>query len=475
MDTVFFMGEEAMTRAFWWMGAALAAALWAAPADRALAQASVDAAAGAATEAADDVSASGSTSVATDAASGSASGSIDASGSADTSASTSGSAQADTSAAGTQADTQASGSATTDQSSTSATGSVQGSTGTTPSPSTETSAQTGVNANANLDASAQANQAAAPSTQPGAAAAGSTNVDANLQGQAGLQAQQGTNVQAGLSTQAQTIAQQQLRTGLQFGQPTAQGLAINTLEPSNLFFNSGVRPGDVLVSYAGRPVRTQADFWRYAVWQPGQRIPVIVMRDGRQQTIYVTYQQQHQASYAPQSQAYLGVTFDANAMHAAVVRTVTPGSPAEQAGLRAGDQIVALNGNRVQGANDVIRTVQTLQPGASLDIAFTRPVENRTQVTLGQRPGVAQASYGPDVRVQTYGAAPSVPAPPTPPSTTVQPVPATVQSGAQIESSADPTPRVDRPADFDDDGRVLDRDQRVNRVGRDRGRPGGIR
>jgi S1-C subfamily serine protease len=275
------------------------------------------------------------------------------------------------------------------------------------------------------------------------------------------------------------MAQQQLRSGLQFGQPTAQGLAINTLEPSNLFFNSGVRQGDVLVSYAGRPVRTQADFWRYAVVQPGQRIPVVVLRDGRQQTVYVTYHQQpgiqHQAAYAPQSQAYLGVTFNANVMHAAAVRTVAPGSPAEQAGLRAGDHIVALNGNRVHGANDVIRTVQTMQPGASLDIAFTRPVENRTQVTLGQRPGIAQASYGPDVRVQTYGAAPSVPAPPTPPSTTVQSDSATVQSGSEIESSADPTPRVDRPADFDDDGRTLDRDQRIDRAGRDRGRPGGIR
>jgi membrane-associated protease RseP (regulator of RpoE activity) len=446
------------------MGAALAAALWAAPADRALAQASADVAADAATDAADDVSASGSTSAATDAASGAA----------DTSASTSGSAQADTSPAGTQADAQASGNVQGSTSGAAASDTQSSSTpSTAPSASTDSAAQTGVNANANLDANAQASQATAPSNQTDAAAAGSTNVDANLQGQPGLNAQTGTNVQAGLSTQAQTAAQQQLRTGLQFGQPTAQGLAINALEPSNLFFNSGVRPGDVLVSYAGRPVRSQADFWRYAVWQPGQRIPVVVLRDGRQQTIYVTYQQQpgfiqHRAAYAPQSQAYLGVTFDANVMHAAAVRTVTPGSPAEQAGLRAGDHIVALNGNRVHGANDVIRTVQTMQPGASLDIAFTRPVENRTQVTLGQRPGVAQASYGPDVRVQTYGAAPSVPAPPTPPSTTVQ-------TDSTIESAADPTPRVDRPADFDDDGRVLDRDQRVDRVGRDRGRPGGIR
>jgi len=265
-------------------------------------------------------------------------------------------------------------------------------------------AQPPTTAPAQTDGTAQADAAAQPlpaqpaqPAQPGAR----TDIDASLQGRAGLDA-------------AGATAQQDLSAGLQFGQPTDRGLAINAIDRSSLFFNSGLRQNDVLVSFDGRPIRTQADFARWAVFQPGRRIPVVVLREGRPQTIFVTFQQrpgfiQHQAGYAPAgSGAWLGVTFD-QAAQGAVVVTVAPGSPAQQVGVQPGDVIVAISGRQVAGPHDVIRTVASLQPGQQVDIAISR------RVVLGTRPGVAQATYQPGVRVEP---APVVAAPP--PTTVIQ-------------------------------------------------------
>jgi membrane-associated protease RseP (regulator of RpoE activity) len=194
----------------------------------------------------------------------------------------------------------------------------------------------------------------------------------------------------------------------------------------------------------------------------------VVLRDGRPQTIYVVYDEQHgiqhQAGYAPSSGAYLGVTFDAQNPQQAVVRSVAPGSPAEQAGIQPVDVIVALNGNRVGGSQDVIRIVQTMQPGQAVDVAISR------QVVLGQRQGVAQAGYAPNVRIQGSAAAQAVPAPPVPAPTADT---TTVEGGAYVGSTGtadsdvvvpgsgryDNTPA--RAGDSDRDGRLLDGDGRV--------------
>jgi S1-C subfamily serine protease len=257
--------------------------------------------------------------------------------------------------------------------------------------------------------------------------------------------------------------QQDLAAGLQFGQATDRGLAINAIPQNHFFHSSGIRRGDVIVSYGGRPIRSHNDFRRWVVYQPGQRVPVVVLRQGRPETIYVVYDQrqpglEQQAGYAQSSGAYLGVTFDLRHQGQAVIRTVNPGSPAEQAGLQPGDLIVAVNGTQVGGSQDVIRVVSSMQPGQAIDVAVSR------QVVLGKRPGVAQAaSYGPDVRVEASAVPPAVPAGPAPTAS----VQAGVYEDATVRSTVPDVPgtrvdnRVGRAADADNDGRAFDGDGRV--------------
>jgi hypothetical protein len=479
-----------MKRNVLWTAPALVAALWVGGADVRAAGQSLDGAADTATEAAADTS-----SAAGDA----ASSTTDAAGSADASATTSSTTDASSAGASTASDASganADAGSTSADDTTSASGdasvSATGQLDAQSSSQLDSASQPSTSASATQDATADASASAPTPPNPSATQAGASadlNADANLstdaatnqpgagnqiQGSASTDAAAATDVDASVQSDAdvranaQLGAQQNLQRGLDFGQATDRGLAINSIAQDHFFYDSGLRRGDVLVSYAGRPIRSHNDFERWVTYQPGERVPVVVLRDGRPQTIYVVYEQQqgieHQAGYAPSSGAYLGVTFDTRNPQQAVIRTVAPGSPAEQAGVSAGDVIVAINGNRVGGSQDVIRMVQSMQPGQAIDLAIAR------QVVLGARPGVAQAGYSPDVRIQG-SATQSVPATPTVPAPAVGT--ATVESGAYVGPSGtvdgdvvvpgsgryDNTPA--RAGDSDRDGRLLDGDGRV--------------
>jgi predicted metalloprotease with PDZ domain len=74
--------------------------------------------------------------------------------------------------------------------------------------------------------------------------------------------------------------------------------------------------------------------------------------------------------------ALIGVQLDDSSGEAgARVREVSPGGPAEQAGVRAGDLIVAVDGSKVRGKEPARRVVELLhgiKPGDSVDLQISR-------------------------------------------------------------------------------------------------------
>ncbi len=84
--------------------------------------------------------------------------------------------------------------------------------------------------------------------------------------------------------------------------------------------------------------------------------------------------------------AFLGVV-TAPGARGAEVQTVTPGSPAAAAGLRAGDVITGVDGHRVLEPQDVSEAVNARKPGDGMDLEVSRGGERRTfHVELGKRP-----------------------------------------------------------------------------------------
>jgi hypothetical protein len=88
------------------------------------------------------------------------------------------------------------------------------------------------------------------------------------------------------------------------------------------------------------------------------------------------------------SNVYLGSVPDMSSSDTPGLRLtgVRPGSPADAAGLRAGDVIVALGGEAVKDLYSYSDALYAHQPGDRVDILFLRAGERRTvTVTLGRR------------------------------------------------------------------------------------------
>jgi serine protease DegQ len=97
--------------------------------------------------------------------------------------------------------------------------------------------------------------------------------------------------------------------------------------------------------------------------------------------------------------AYLGVvpmpvtdelrgSFELAVEEGAIVQSVTAGSPAGRAGLRAGDVIVEMGGEPIRTVEDLYSAIRSRDPGEGVEVTFVRDGERRTvEVTLGRLPG----------------------------------------------------------------------------------------
>ncbi|MCI0401504.1 MAG: DegQ family serine endoprotease [Gammaproteobacteria bacterium] len=80
--------------------------------------------------------------------------------------------------------------------------------------------------------------------------------------------------------------------------------------------------------------------------------------------------------------------------HGAVVVGVTPGSPAEQAGLKAGDIITAINGDRIRSSAEVRNEIGLLRVGDKLQFDLIRNGKS-VQISTVMSPKEADLAKGP--------------------------------------------------------------------------------
>jgi putative serine protease PepD len=95
--------------------------------------------------------------------------------------------------------------------------------------------------------------------------------------------------------------------------------------------------------------------------------------------------------------AYLGVSSsDAAGTPGAVVASVTSGSPAADAGVKAGDVVTAVNRTAIGRSGDLLAAVAARSPGDKLELTLRRDSGTQTMtVTLGTQPrGTATSGSG---------------------------------------------------------------------------------
>jgi putative serine protease PepD len=94
--------------------------------------------------------------------------------------------------------------------------------------------------------------------------------------------------------------------------------------------------------------------------------------------------------------SYLGVsTATTNTVAGALVQQVAPGGPADDAGLRAGDVVTAIDGAAVTGPSDLVSAIADHAPGATVALTVRRGSSTRRlTVTFGTQPTLETSTTG---------------------------------------------------------------------------------
>jgi putative serine protease PepD len=90
----------------------------------------------------------------------------------------------------------------------------------------------------------------------------------------------------------------------------------------------------------------------------------------------------------PVKHSYVGVELSSGSTSGgAEIQSVQPGSPAQAAGLQAGDVVSAINGKSVSSTQQFIETVDNYAPGQKITLTINRNGQTKTvPLTLGTRP-----------------------------------------------------------------------------------------
>jgi serine protease Do len=189
----------------------------------------------------------------------------------------------------------------------------------------------------------------------------------------------------------------------EFGLKSRAGAVVGSVEPGGAADKGGVRPGDVIIEYNGRPVTTTNELVKMVTaTKPGTTVPLKVMRSERgaayrERTVNVTVEeldleaeQGRQARNTPrggQPQDTGSESFGLSLQNltaararqlqlptgtsGAVVTDVDPGGPSAGV-LRQGDVILSVNGQTVTNAEEAARELQQVPAGRYARILLWR-------------------------------------------------------------------------------------------------------
>jgi regulator of sigma E protease len=149
---------------------------------------------------------------------------------------------------------------------------------------------------------------------------------------------------------------------------------VNAVIPDSAEERAGLQRGDLILSIEGHDNPTWRDVEDNILINPDHNLPITIKRGGeiKHLTLLVSSREIEQERIGvPGFEPYYGP------QARLIARSISPGTPGEQAGLKAGDQIVAINGKSVEpgispldspggnadgqtlyGSSDVIREIQ---------------------------------------------------------------------------------------------------------------------
>jgi len=204
-----------------------------------------------------------------------------------------------------------------------------------------------------------------------------------------------------------------------------QGIEVQKVRPDSAAQKAGIREGDILIKVADTEI-AQPDQVTDALRnkKPGDKVSVVVERDGKEKTLSAKLTSRHEMSQSgndrnrdeqmssnnrfrtdrnqqqssnrgtwsnqqqQQGRAWLGIRMQNGESEqqpdGVWIERVFPNGPAGQAGIREGDEILAIDGERVNHTEDVGKILDEHASEHQLRIEIVRNGQRRTlPVTLG--------------------------------------------------------------------------------------------
>jgi serine protease Do len=186
----------------------------------------------------------------------------------------------------------------------------------------------------------------------------------------------------------------------EFGLKDRNGAVVLNISPGGAADRAGLEPGDVILSYNGKPIRNRDELVAMVTaTRPGTTVPVVIMRDRNQRTVSVTVEEldltaEQNANRQTRNGDDNGGTAEPSTgfgmtlgnitpqiaqelrldrgATGAVIQEVEPGSPAQRAGLQEGDVIVRVGRNNVSNANEAARELGQIRSGGTALLRIVR-------------------------------------------------------------------------------------------------------
>jgi serine protease Do len=184
---------------------------------------------------------------------------------------------------------------------------------------------------------------------------------------------------------------------------------------------AGLEDGDIIIKFDGKDIEDSSDLRRLIrKTDPGDKVDLVVIRDDAEKTFTVTMGERESRDYyawddddlkriiIPKAKGYWGSSwcdrpwmgiemqglsdqlreyFKVGDDTGVLISEVIEDSPAEKAGLKAGDVIIEMNGDDIESSSDVIEVIEDMEVEDEVSVVVMRNKKKKTyKVTLGERP-----------------------------------------------------------------------------------------
>lgn len=190
-----------------------------------------------------------------------------------------------------------------------------------------------------------------------------------------------------------------------------EGILVEDIVSDGPAEKAGLKAGDIITAIDSEKITGTDQFRKVlAKYSPGDKVKVSTVRDKAVKEFSVELAKRKEMERIitigkddHMKRAFLGVVTETvegdfaeyfGVKEGALIKSIVEDSPAEKAGLKAGDVLVEIAGDKIESTDDVFEAMSDHKPGDSVKIKFMRKGKDETvELKLDKAPGSSSWSW----------------------------------------------------------------------------------